>query len=70
MEFYDPVVNQPQMDWTNYLTIGFLAILISLGVLGSILSLIKKDKSSIAKLIKCFSYYDNFTKIITIPKSH
>jgi hypothetical protein len=69
-EFYNPLEEKPQMDWSNYMTIGLIGTLIVLGILGSVFSLTSDSQSKGIKVIKCFSFYDNLTKIVSIPKAH
>ena len=38
MKLYDPDEAKPQMDWSNYLTVGFFGFLIFLGIVGSLAS--------------------------------
>lgn len=57
------------MDWSNYMVIVLIIVLIVLGVCGSILGRITKSESKPVRVIKAFSIYDNLVKIITIPKT-
>ena len=68
LKFYNPVEAQPVFDWSNYLTIALLGSLILVGVIGSIVSKVTQSQSMPIKVLQAFSLYDNFAKIITIPK--
>jgi hypothetical protein len=68
--FYIPLEDKPPLDWSNYLTIGLIIFIIILGITGSLISKLAPNNNSIAvKAIKCFSFKDNFKKIITVPKT-
>lgn len=56
------------MDWSNYMVIAVIAFLILLGVVGSVVSLVTKSEAKSVRVLKSFSLYDNFIKIVTIPK--
>ena len=56
------------MDWSNYMVIAVVVFLISLGVLGSVASFVTKSESKPVRVLKSFSIYENFMKIVTIPK--
>lgn len=43
LHFYDPLTNQPEMDWTNHLTIALFALLLTLGLVGSIVPRLTKS---------------------------
>jgi hypothetical protein len=66
LQFYIPSENQPQMDWSNYLTIAFLSFLVILGIVGSLVSKFSQGKGIVIKIMKSFSLVDNVTKIVTI----
>ena len=56
------------MDWSNYMVIAVIVFLVLLGVVGSVVSLVTKSESKPVRILKSFSIYDNFMKIVTIPK--
>lgn len=58
------------MDWSNYMVIAVVVFLIFLGVLGSVASLVTKSESKPVRVLKSFSIYENFMKVVTIPKQH
>jgi ABC-type glycerol-3-phosphate transport system permease component len=55
---------QPKMDWSNYLVIVLLVFLIFLGIVGTMISKTKQSNSKIAKAVRCFSFVDNFRKVM------
>ena len=55
------------MDWSNYLVIALISFFILLGILGSVFSLASSSEAQIVKVVKCFSFYDNLKKIVSIP---
>ena len=58
------------MDWSNYMSIGLLSLLALFGVVGSILSKVAPESKALPiKVLKSFSLYDNFLKIIVVPKA-
>jgi hypothetical protein len=70
LKLYDPDENKPQMDWSNYLTVGFFGFLIFLGIIGSLASKVAPESRALPiKVVKAFSFYDNFMKIIIVPKT-
>lgn len=68
LKFYNPVLAQPTMDWSNYLTIGFLGFLVLLGIIGSLLPKITQSQSLGVKVVQAFSITENLGKILAIPK--
>jgi hypothetical protein len=66
--FYIPTEDKPEMDWSNYCVIGLIAFIVFLGIVGSILTKISTSHSLPVKLVKCFSFTQNFGKIIAVPK--
>lgn len=68
LKFYNPVLAQPTMDWSNYLTIGFLGFLVLLGIIGSLLPKITQSQSLGVKVVQAFSITENLSKILAIPK--
>jgi len=64
--FYAPVDEKPQMDWSNYLVISLIALICVLGIIGSLIDKIADIETVPVKIIKAFSFYDNFNKIITV----
>lgn len=66
LKFYDPVAALPQFDWSNYLVIALILILVLVGIAGSLVGKITQSNSTGVRVLKCFSIYDNLTKIITI----
>lgn len=57
------------MDWSNYLAITFIGFLVFLGIIGSLVSKVAPETRVLPlKIVKCFSFSDNFAKIITIAK--
>ena len=70
MFFYSPVDNQPEMDWSNYMAVGLIVTLTIFGVLGSIASKVAPEsRLLVVKALKSFSLYDNFVKIVDVPKT-
>ena len=70
MFFYSPVDNQPEMDWYNYMSVGLIVTLTIFGVLGSIASKVAPEsRLLVVKALKSFSLYDNFVKIVDVPKT-
>ena len=69
LRFFDPVKSAPTMDWTNYITIAFIAFLVCLGIAGTVLHRCTKKNTLLIKVVKCFSLYDNLKKIYTIPRT-
>lgn len=67
--FYVPIESYPQMDWSNYLVIAVIAFICVLGILGSVVHRLTKSNGMGVKMLKCFSFKDNFKKIITVPKT-
>lgn len=67
--FYVPMEDKPKMDWSNYCVIGLVAVIVVLGIVGSVASKITAVETFPIKLVKCFSFKDNFLKIITVPKT-
>ncbi len=65
--FYDPVASAPQMDWTNYATMGFIVALIILALLASIIPRFVNSDTIGMKALKSFSAYDNLAKILHVP---
>jgi len=57
------------MDWSNYTVIAVFAILIFLGLVGSVVGLVSKSESKPIRALKSFSFYENFRKIVAIPKT-
>lgn len=58
------------MDWSNYLAIAFLGFLVFLGILGSFASKVAPESKALPiKVLKSFSFYDNFMKIIVVTKA-
>jgi len=57
------------MDWSNYMTIGLFAFLIILGIAGSFASKVSDSNSVPVRVIKSFSFYDNLSKILIVPKT-
>lgn len=68
--FYAPLEDKPQMDWSNYLVIALLCFIIVLGVAGSIVPKMTESNSMAVKCLGAFSFYDNFLKIVTVPKTN
>jgi hypothetical protein len=66
LRFYDPVASLPQFDWTNYIVIALILILVIVGIMGSLIGKITQSDSTGVRVLKCFSIYDNITKILTI----
>ena len=52
------------------MVIAVVVFLIFLGVLGSVASLVTKSESKPVRVLKSFSIYENFMKVVTIPKQH
>ncbi len=50
------------------MVIAVIVFLVLLGVVGSVVSLVTKSESKPVRILKSFSIYDNFMKIVTIPK--
>lgn len=67
--FYIPEEARPQMDWSNYLVVGLLIFITILGIAGSLIPKITQRENLPIKVVKCFSFADNFSKIITVPKT-
>ena len=67
--FYSPVENKPTFEWSNYLVMSLFIILITLGVLGSIIPSCTESQSLPIKVIKSFSLSHNFQKIIDMSSS-
>jgi ABC-type glycerol-3-phosphate transport system permease component len=67
--FYIPEEDHPQMDWSNYCVIALISTICILGIIGSFLSSFSKSQSFATKIIKSFSFVDNFGKIIAVNKS-
>ena len=55
------------MDWSNYMVIAIIVFLILLGVVGSVVGRVTKSEAKPIRVLKAFSLYDNFMKIVTIP---
>lgn len=58
------------MDWSNYLAISLFALLIFLGLVGSIVSQVSKSEAKSIRILKSFSIKDNLLKIVSIPKQN
>jgi hypothetical protein len=70
MFFYSPVDTQPEMDWSNYMAVGLIVLLTVFGVLGSLASKVAPEsRLLVVKVLKSFSFYDNFVKIVHVPKT-
>lgn len=70
MKLYDPDESKPQMDWSNYMAIGLLSVLTLFGIVGSVVSKVAPESKALPmKVLKSFSFYDNFMKIIVVPKT-
>lgn len=70
MIFYSPVDNQPEMDWSNYMAVGLIIVLTIFGVLGSLAGKVAPEsRLLVVKVLKSFSFYDNFVKIVDVPKT-
>lgn len=67
--FYNPEETKPVFDWTNYAALAYFVLLATLGVLGSIVPRMTEAKSLPVKVLKSFSFYDNFAKIIDMSAS-
>lgn len=67
--FYIPLEDKPQMDWSNYCVVGLLVFITVLGIAGSIIPKFTNSNTMPMKILKCFSFSDNFSKIVTVSKS-
>lgn len=66
--FYVPTESRPPIDWSNYLVIVLISTIILLGIAGSILSKFAIGEGVLVKVVKCFSFVDNFGKITAVTK--
>lgn len=67
--FYIPLEDKPKMDWSNYCVVGLISVIVILGIIGSFVSKSTTSESLPIKVLKCFSFKDNFSKIITVSKT-
>lgn len=56
------------MDWSNYLAITLISFLILIGIIGSLIGRFTKSEAKPIRVLKSFSFADNFMKIITISQ--
>lgn len=66
--FYVPADDRPEMDWSNYCVIGLIGVIVLLGVVGSIVPKITSTENFPIKIVKCFSFTQNFGKIVAVSK--
>ena len=57
------------MDWSNYCVFGLLGFICLLGIAGSFLTKASSSNSLPVKIVKCFSFTQNFGKIVAVSKS-
>ena len=67
VHFYVPVESEVSYDLSNYLVIGLIFTLVTLGIVGSFISSITSSEAIPVRVVKAFSFWDNFKKIIIVP---
>lgn len=66
LAFINPVTGSPTFQAGNYAVLALLLSLVIIGIIGSVVSLTSTSDSKGVKVLKAFSIYDNFKKIVTI----
>lgn len=70
LNFYIPAEEKPHFDWSNYLVVGLLSLIVVIGIAGSIVPKITDKETMPVRIIKCFSFYDNFKKIMHVSSTN